>query len=275
MAGDLMRYGFDEGCFTPGNLSDRDNPYTDFKLVYKKKDGERLTVNGDTGEVVDTYLQHGWYWYPHVRLMNDPAAPGTLSWWPNSPESENAFGLHMSGPDVELEFAFNFMERQQKQTKPFFIYHTTHLGHAGYDLAYPGEWSMLASHARPELGWPGLPAHGPQHHRRQRKLRYPRYRPLPSWPARLSLRTTQLTAREFSALAHRRAAQLSQLGLRLQEPDAANPWRPRHERRSQPLVGRLRISRGSDQFPADQGLGGSLRAASQSARASTQGVTAI
>ena len=166
MAGDLMRYGFDEGCFTPGNLSDRDNPYTDFKLVYKKKDGERLTVNGDTGEVVDTYLQHGWYWYPACTAHERSSRSRNTQLWPNSPESENAFGLHMSGPDVELEFAFNFMERQQKQTKPFFIYHTTHLGHAGYDWLTPENGQCWPR--TPALNWdgPGLPAHGPQHHRR-------------------------------------------------------------------------------------------------------------
>ncbi|MEM6883801.1 MAG: sulfatase-like hydrolase/transferase [Verrucomicrobiota bacterium] len=144
MAGDLMQYGYDEGCFTPGNLSDTDNPYADFKMVYKKVDGERILINVDTGQPTDlpelaikTYLQHSWYWYPHVRLMNDPAAPGEFSWWPNSEESQQDFGLHTYGPDVELDFVFNFMERKQQEGKPFFIYHTTHLGHAGYDWFTP------------------------------------------------------------------------------------------------------------------------------------------
>jgi hypothetical protein len=46
MAGDLRRYGFDEGCFTPGTLTDRDNPYTDFKLAYRKIDGRKVIING-------------------------------------------------------------------------------------------------------------------------------------------------------------------------------------------------------------------------------------
>ena len=29
MAGDLRRFGFDQGCFTPGSLADRDNPHTE------------------------------------------------------------------------------------------------------------------------------------------------------------------------------------------------------------------------------------------------------
>jgi arylsulfatase A-like enzyme len=147
MAGDLTRFGFDEGCFTPGKLSDTDNPYTDFKHEYRTIRGVRTLVNVDTGEPVDTYWQHGWYWDPHVRLMNDPAAPDKLSWWPNSPESEKAFGPNTYGPDVELDFVFNFMERKQKEGKPFFVYHCSHLGHDAYDWFFPDSPSK----------WPGTP----------------------------------------------------------------------------------------------------------------------
>ena len=139
MPGDLTAYGFDEGCFTPGNLSDTDNPYTDFKLEYRKVDGKKMTISCDTGKEAKTYLQHGWYWFPHVRLMNDPRASEPLSWWPNSPESEKRFGLNTFGPDVEQEFVFDFMERQHQAGKPFFIYHTTHLGHAAWDWFHPVE----------------------------------------------------------------------------------------------------------------------------------------
>jgi hypothetical protein len=104
-------------------------------------------VNCDTGQPVDTYLQHGWYWYPHVRLMNDPSAPGQFSWWPNSPEAQKTFGPHTYGPDVELDFVFNFMERQKAKGKPFFIYHTTHLGHDAFDWLDPES----------ESKWPGTP----------------------------------------------------------------------------------------------------------------------
>jgi len=147
MTGDLKRYGYDEGCFTPGNLADKDNPYTDFKLAMKKIDGEQVMVNCDTGKPVDTYLQHGWYWFPHIRLMNDPSAPGQFSWWPNSPESKKTFGLNTYGPDVELNFVFKFMERQKAKDKSFFIYHTTHLGHDAFDWLHPES----------ESKWPGTP----------------------------------------------------------------------------------------------------------------------
>ena len=69
MAGELDRFGFDQGCFTPGSLADKDNPYTDFKHVVKKVDGVRRYFNADTNRPVETYLQHGWYWYPHVLSL--------------------------------------------------------------------------------------------------------------------------------------------------------------------------------------------------------------
>ena len=42
MAGSYAKHGFDEGCFTPGKLSDKDNPYTDFKHAYVQRDGEKV-----------------------------------------------------------------------------------------------------------------------------------------------------------------------------------------------------------------------------------------
>lgn len=146
MAGDLTRFGFDEGCFTPGNLSDNDNPYTDFKLYYQKVNGKRVLINADTGRAVDTYLQHGWYWFPHVRLMNHPGSP-RFCWWPNTDEARTRFGLNTYGPDVELEFIFEFMERQTRAGKPFFVYHTSHLGHDAFDWFHPD--------TNPK--WPGTP----------------------------------------------------------------------------------------------------------------------
>ncbi len=154
MPGDLRRYGFDEGCFTPGNLSDRDNPYTDFKLEFVGKGPDKKMINKDTGELVDTYLQHGWYWYPHVLLMNHPTNQGEpFMWWPNTPESKASYGLTTYGPDVELDFAFEFMDRKHAEGKPFFIYHTSHLGHDGFDWLDPdseGDWP-----GTPKIQWNG------------------------------------------------------------------------------------------------------------------------
>lgn len=147
MAGSWERHGFDEGCFTPGNLSQKDNPYADFKHEYKKVDGQRVLINTDTGEPCDTYMQHSWYWYPHVTLMNHPSAPQQVVWWPNTTEAKTNFGLSTYGPDVELDFVFDFIERKHAEDKPFFIYHTTHLGHNGFNWFNPAD----------STSWPGTP----------------------------------------------------------------------------------------------------------------------
>lgn len=147
MAGDLREFGFDQGCFTPGNLSDTDNPFTDFKMYDKKVDGKKMLFNSDTDKLIDSYKQHGWYWMPHVRLMNHTGQPSGFQWWPNTPESEASFGLGTYGPDVELDFIFDFMDRQHADGKPFFVYHTSHLGHDAFDWLHPDSKSK----------WPGTP----------------------------------------------------------------------------------------------------------------------
>jgi arylsulfatase A-like enzyme len=143
--GDLSRYGFQQGCFTPGNLSDTDNPYADFKMVQKKVDGQKIVVNVDNGKPYDTYPQHGWYFNPHVRLMN--LGNKKFQWWPNTLETQKSFGIGTYGPDVELDHIFDFMERQHRKREPFFVYHTTHLGHGAFDWLNPENGQC----------WPGTP----------------------------------------------------------------------------------------------------------------------
>ncbi|MDZ8117561.1 sulfatase-like hydrolase/transferase [Pontiella agarivorans] len=157
MAGSYAKHGFDEGCFTPGNLSDRDNPYADFKHEYKNVGGKRVLINSDTGQICETYMQHSWYWNPHVKLMNDPSAPGKIVWWPNSPEAKKDFGVSTYGPDVELDFALNFLERQHQRKKPFFIYHTTHLGHDAFNWLDPDykQWGKCKWPNAPIVKWDG------------------------------------------------------------------------------------------------------------------------
>lgn len=147
---DLQKFGFDEGCFTPGEQGAPKNPYTDFVLEpIGSYSGPQLNL--DSGARVEkSYGQFGWYWKPHVRLMNYPGAE-PLSWWPNTPESEASFGVNTFGPDKELDFALEYMERQQAQDKPFFIYHTTHLGHGAYDwLVSESNWTPT-----PKVQWDG------------------------------------------------------------------------------------------------------------------------
>ncbi len=155
MPGDMRKYGFDEACFTPGNESGDGgggggaNPYTDFKTAYKKVDGNRVLVNYDTGKEIPwkSYPQDGWYWHPNVQLMNHPSSKEPFAWWPNTPEAKGKFGINTYGPDVELQFVFDFMERQHKAGKPFFVYHCSHLGHDAYDWFNPQVKNM----------WPGTP----------------------------------------------------------------------------------------------------------------------
>ncbi|MFR9651123.1 MAG: sulfatase-like hydrolase/transferase [Rikenellaceae bacterium] len=140
-------YGFDEGFYTPGSLS-AGAPHTDFKMErVKGKQGVYTIV--DSGEEVETYQQISYYWYPGITLVNDPSCKrqNTLEAWPNTPESIANFGLNDYGPDLAQDFIIDFMERKHDEGKPFFIYHTTHLGHAAYNFLNPETNS----------NWPGTP----------------------------------------------------------------------------------------------------------------------
>ncbi len=153
LSGDYEKFGFDEAVFTPGLLTDTGNTATDFKLTYKKVKGKRTLINQDTGEPVNTYAQDSWYFNPHVLLMNHPSAPDQTVWWPNTPESKKAFGLNTYGPDVELKFTFDFMDRMHAQDKPFFIYHASHLGHDAFNWFDPDEESKWPQ--TPKIVWDG------------------------------------------------------------------------------------------------------------------------
>ncbi|WP_430934892.1 sulfatase-like hydrolase/transferase [Saccharicrinis sp. 156] len=144
------KFGFDEGVFTPG-VHEENNAYSDFKILQKKKNGKSILINTDTGVEVDYYQQFGWYWQPHVELMNHPGSKSQFEIWPNTPESKASYGLHTYGPDIELDFVFDFMERKHQEGKPFFVYHTTHLGHDGWDFFSPD----INKNTRQK--WPGTP----------------------------------------------------------------------------------------------------------------------
>lgn len=144
----LTSYGFDEGVFTAGNVRlAGENPYTNFQVEQIKKDGEKYTVNKDTGKEIVTYPQSSWYWKPHVMLMNHPTSNKKFEWWPNTSKSKRDYSVNTYGPDVELDFALDFMERKVKNDEPFFLYHTSHLGHDATDFLNPNEKNK----------WPGTP----------------------------------------------------------------------------------------------------------------------
>lgn len=144
----LENFGFDEGVFTPGETSLlSENPYSDFRIVTSKKNGIKNQYNKNTGELTKSYDQSSWYWQPFVMLMNHPTAKKSFEWWPNTKQSKKNYGLNTYGPDIELHFIFDFIERKTKSNEPFFVYHTSHLGHDAFDFLDP------RSHNK----WPATP----------------------------------------------------------------------------------------------------------------------
>jgi arylsulfatase A-like enzyme len=149
----LQNFGFDEGVFTPGESSIEElgkNPYSNFVLKQKKVNGKKGLYNQDSGKPLNYsyYASSSWYWKPHVMLMNHPSSKKQFEWWPNTKKAKKAYGVNTYGPDVELDFIFDFMDRKVKEDKPFFIYHTTHLGHAAMNYLNPN---------RPDLKWISTP----------------------------------------------------------------------------------------------------------------------
>ena len=150
----ISGFNFDEACFTPGEGS-YNTPIatTDFRLETRKINGQKKIFNADTNQEATSYVQSGWYWKPHVQLLNHPKATGPLEWWPNNKAAKDTFGLNTFGPDVELEFIFDFMERKQQEKKPFFVYHTSHLGHDAMDFLNPESKNKWPG--TPKISWDG------------------------------------------------------------------------------------------------------------------------
>ncbi|MGC6424151.1 MAG: sulfatase-like hydrolase/transferase [Lentimonas sp.] len=155
MTGPFEKHGFDEGCFTPGNWEHLDNPFTDFRLLYEQREGKRVLINDDTGKEVNTYKQHGWNFFPHVKVMNHPANPGEVVWWPNTPEAKESYSINTYGADVEQDLAFDFMDRSKANGKPFLVYHTTHLGHDAFDWLFPKADRVSKWPGTPVVKWDG------------------------------------------------------------------------------------------------------------------------
>jgi arylsulfatase A-like enzyme len=152
----IAGFPFDEGCFTPGEGSyNKAIHTTDFRLETRKENGEKKIFNADTNKPLKfkSYVQSGWYWKPHVQLLNHPSASEALEWWPNNQKAKDTFGLNTFGPDVELEYIFDFMERKSKKEEPFFIYHTSHLGHDAMDFLHPETGNKWPG--TPKISWDG------------------------------------------------------------------------------------------------------------------------
>ena len=132
----IDKYGFDEACYSP---DEGNKQYTDLRM--NKIAGEpRNFINADSGEkIFDTYRQASYYWMPAMAIVNDPSCKerNKMETWPNTAAARAKYGLNTFAPDVEQDFAFNFIDRKHKEGKPFFIYHTTHLGHGAYNFTNP------------------------------------------------------------------------------------------------------------------------------------------
>lgn len=148
----IDQYGFDEACYSP---DEGDEQYTDLRM--NKIAGEpRNFINADSGEkIFDTYMQASYYWMPAMALVNDPSCKerNKMETWPNTPEARAKYGLNTFAPDIEQDFAFNFIDRKHKEGKPFFIYHTTHLGHGAYNFTNPTTECQYPE--TPKIEWTG------------------------------------------------------------------------------------------------------------------------
>ena len=141
-------YGFDEGCYT-GSRS----PYTKFYLKKVKGGGVTDYINVDANVKVKSFPQANALWMPSVRLVNNPNASKKVEWWPNTEKSKQDYGVSTYGPDVEMHFSLDFIERKSKEGKPFFVYHASHLGHGAYNFLDPQNLCKLP--ATPRLKWDG------------------------------------------------------------------------------------------------------------------------
>ncbi|MFR9565450.1 MAG: sulfatase-like hydrolase/transferase [Rikenellaceae bacterium] len=150
----INNYGFDEGLYTPGDLSNHSS-YTDFVMKREKGMPAKTYRVQDSGRDVSTYLQVSYYWYPSVMAVNtaENTKKNTMQPWPFSAEDKAKYGVTTYGPDVEQDFLFDFMERKQKEKKPFFVYHTTHLGHDAYNFLNPDSAEKWPE--TPKVEWDG------------------------------------------------------------------------------------------------------------------------
>ncbi len=145
-------YGFDEGCYTGGRT-----PHTNFYLVRDKSVPMKGIMGGfknmDGGNIVYTYGQTSTLWKPGVNLINYPGAKKPVTIYPNTEEEKARFGVNSFGPDIEMEFTLDFIDRKKREGKPFMIYHASHLGHGAFNYLDPTKEDKLPP--TPKLIWDG------------------------------------------------------------------------------------------------------------------------
>ena len=120
---DLLSMGFNEGVFNPAEIKRANwNPFG--------------TPNDNPFEIFRTADPKHWdhksfYWWPEIQLINHPDFPA-------EPYKYVKTTLNDYAPDIEMEYIFDFMDRAKSSGKPFFVYHTPHLGHTARDPAVKG-----------------------------------------------------------------------------------------------------------------------------------------
>jgi arylsulfatase A-like enzyme len=131
--GDILSMGFNECVFNPAEPM-RNKGWNPFGTPVKNPYAcFRSNDPKDWNHV-------SFFWWPEMQLINHPAHP-------NEPFTYLRTEIDDYAPDLEMRHAFEFMDRQKAADKPFFVYHTSHLGHLAIDHADP---------ANPVV-WPGTP----------------------------------------------------------------------------------------------------------------------
>ena len=135
--GDALSMGFNECVFNPMEPlrhmgwnpfgTPTENPYGCF------------TANDPTH-----WAKHSFFWWPEIQLINHPDHP-------NEPFRFVKTEIDDFAPDLEMEYIFEFMDRQKAAGKPFFVYHNPHLGHLALDYADPEQPTVWP--CTPELEW--------------------------------------------------------------------------------------------------------------------------
>jgi arylsulfatase A-like enzyme len=166
---DISRFGFDVVVTSPGgdiSLDYRKFIHSDFihenlAKAQRHKDTPKYVpfISADTGlPLKAVWSNASFFWMPFVGTYNYPKGTGEWHWWPQTREDASSYGLATYGPDVEMRFNLEFMEESQREGKPFFIYHTPHLGHTAFNYLGQKSGGKHLEHlypGTPKIAWDG------------------------------------------------------------------------------------------------------------------------
>jgi len=137
--GDSLSFGFNEMIFHRGDEivrqpwspygTPRNNPYETFKA----KDASHWSAVSV-------------FWWPSMMAVSHPAFPDQTYTWIKTEIDDY-------GPDIELAYALEFIDRMHASQKPFFVYYTPYLGHQAIDHADPA--NPLNYPGTPVIEWTG------------------------------------------------------------------------------------------------------------------------